>query len=71
MRRIRRGAEPVRQWLWGLGPGEMKRRLQARLEMLRARFAHVRKTLRAASRRKMKRQGHIWLRRCLLDLTGS
>lgn len=59
MRRIRREAEPVRQWLRDLGPGEMRTRLQARLELLRERFAHEREALEAATRRKMKRLGHV------------
>ncbi len=59
MRRIRRDAEPVRQWLKDLGPGVMRTRLLARLELLRERFAHEREALRAASHRKMKRLGHV------------
>ena len=59
MRRIRRDAEPVRQWLKDLGPGTPRTRLLARLELLRARFAHERRALRAASHRKMKRLGHV------------
>lgn len=59
MRRIRRQADPIRAQLKVSGPGPRRQELQARLTILRQRFSRERQALRAATRRKLRRLGHL------------